>query len=166
MKLLGILNPENVTNTELDQFEVREAVRGIVYDSQGKIALLHVANENYYKLPGGGVEGAEDHTQTFLRECLEEIGTPIEIIDELGEILEYRKIFHIKQVSYCYTAKVIGDKGIPNFTDKERSQGFKVVWLSLSEAREMISKSSATTPAGELYIVPRDLLIIDTVITV
>ncbi len=32
MKLLGILNPENVTNTELDQFEVREAVRGIVYD--------------------------------------------------------------------------------------------------------------------------------------
>lgn len=60
MKELFVLNPEHASDTEIRTFAVREAVRAVVFDYEGNIALLHVAKKNYYKLPGGGIEGAED----------------------------------------------------------------------------------------------------------
>src|SRR5688572_4730076 len=113
MKELLLINPESVTEEEVKEYPVREAARAIVTDEDGLIALLHVSNKNYYKLPGGGMEKGEDRIQALKRECLEEIGCHIEVTGEIGSIVEYRKIFHIKQISHCYLARLKGSKGTP-----------------------------------------------------
>ena len=156
MKELKLINPENVSEEEVEGYAVREAGRAVVFDKEGKIALLNVSKENYYKLPGGGVEKGEDKMLALRRECQEEIGCDIEVVAELGIITEYRKIFSLKQISYCYLAKVKGEKGTPSFTDMERDRGFRQIWLSYEEAMKALKDSRATSVEGRDYIVPRD----------
>ena len=115
MKELKLINPESVSEEETKNYRVREAVRAIVVDEDGKIALLHVSKSNYYKLPGGGMENGEDKMSTLRRECLEELGCEIEVVGEVGSILEYNKMFSLKHTSYCYIAKVKGKKGVLMF---------------------------------------------------
>jgi len=64
------------------------------------------------------------------RECQEEIGCDVEVVSEVGSIIEYRKIFTLKQTHNCYLAKVKGQKGTPDFTNDEKNNGFEQVWLS------------------------------------
>jgi 8-oxo-dGTP diphosphatase len=161
MKLIKIINPENVSEEEVQSYRTREAGRAVVFDNDNKVALLHVTKENYYKLPGGGIEDGEDKISALYRECQEEIGCDVEIINELGFIVEYRKIFTLKQTSYCYLAKVKGPKGKPDFTDSEKEKGFEVVWLSYEEAIKALNDSKAVSVEGGSYIVPRDIAFIE-----
>ena len=161
MKQIKLINPENVSEEEVKSYRIREAGRAVVIDGENKIALLHVSKENYYKLPGGGVEEGEDKISALHRECREEIGCDVEIINEIGFIIEYRKIFNLKQTSYCYLAKVKGSKGFPDFTDSEKNKGFKVVWLSYEEAVKVLNESNTTSIEGGYYIVPRDLAFLE-----
>lgn len=156
MRMIKLINPENVSDDEVKNYHVREAGRVVVLDENGMVALLHVSKENYYKLPGGGVEDTEDKIIALKRECLEEIGCDVEVGEEIGTIVEYRKIFNLKQISHCYLAKVIGAKGTPNFTDEEKQNGFEQVWLPYKKAMKILSESKATSIEGSAYIVPRD----------
>lgn len=156
MKLIKLINPENVSEEEVKNYRTREAVRAVVIDNDGVIALLHVTKESYYKLPGGGIEDTEDKMITLRRECQEEIGCDIDVIGEIGIIFEYRKIFGLKQTSYCYLSKVKGEKGKPDFTDDEKENGFERVWLPYNEALKILFDSKATNIEGSAYIVPRD----------
>lgn len=158
MNLLATLNPEHVSEMEHAHYPVREAARAVVMDDEGNVALLHVTNEQYYKLPGGGIEGAEDRHLALQRECQEEIGCNVEVLGEIGMIVEYRKFFTLKQISYCYLAKVKGKKGTPNFTDEEIAEGFEHIWLPYEEALKLISNNVATSLEGREYIVPRDAI--------
>lgn len=155
-----VINPENVTDDEADTYLVREASRAVVIDGNGMVALLHVKKENYYKLPGGGIEVGEDRISALHRECQEEIGCEIEVIGEVGSTVEYRKIFKLKQISYCYFAKVKGEKGEPNLDVEEIDAGFEQVWLPYREALEVLTDSTATNLEGSLYIVPRDTILL------
>ncbi|MEP7166486.1 MAG: NUDIX domain-containing protein [Candidatus Woesebacteria bacterium] len=157
MKLLEVINPEAVSESDVKEYPVRETARAVVIDDNGLIALLYVASDNYYKIPGGGIEAGEDRRVALYRECMEEIGCTVEILDEIGSIIEYRKLFTLKQISYCYVAKVKGKKGKPDFTPKEIAEGFKQIWMPYSEALALISKNQATNQEGKSYIVPRDL---------
>ena len=158
MKELAIINPENVSEEEVQSYRVREAARAIVVDADGKVALLHVSKKSYYKLPGGGLDEGEDVMTALRRECSEEIGCDVEVFGEVGSIVEYRKIFTpLKQTSYCYVARVVGEKGTPNFMGDEIEEGFKEVWLSYEEAERALAKSKAMDYEGSVYIVPRDI---------
>lgn len=159
MKNLKLINPKNVSDEEAASFDTREAGRAVVIDNENKIALLHVTAKNYYKLPGGGIEPGEDKITATKRECLEEIGCQIEIIKEVGYIVEYRKLpkpRNLKQTSYCYIAKVIGQKEYPTFTKHEIDTGFKIVWLPYEKALEALTEVEAIGNQGRDYIVPRD----------
>ncbi len=160
MKHLLILNPENVTEEELAGFAVREAARAVVVDSSKHVALLHVTNRGYYKLPGGGLEAGETKEVALGRECREEIGCDVDIIGELGSIVEYRKMFSLKQISYCYLARVQGEKGANDLTDLEMARGFEPQWLSLDEAQLAIASGHTDDLEGAAYIVPRDIAIL------
>jgi len=72
MKQLKLINPENVSEEEIKKYLVREVGRAVVVDEDKKIALLYVSKENYYKLPGGGIEEGEDKISALKRECLED----------------------------------------------------------------------------------------------
>lgn len=160
MKDLLILNPEKASETELSQFTVRDAARAVVVDGNNNVALLHVTSRSYYKLPGGGLDDGEDIETALQRECLEEIGTKVQIIKELGKVTEYRKMFTTLQISFCYLAKVVGDLRQPEFTSYELAAGFEVIWAPFTKTLDLVRQSKATDQEGELYIVPRDLAIL------
>lgn len=161
MKTIKILNPENASNNEVAKFRVREAVRAVVYDQDDNVAVLNVSKQNYHKLPGGGVEAGEDIATALKRECQEELGCDIEIVDEVGQILEYRKIFQLKQISPCYIARVVGSKGKPSFTVEEIEDGFQIKWLPLEQAIALLDSDKPLNDEGRLYIVPRDRIFLE-----
>lgn len=156
MKTIKLINPDNVSDEEVKSYDAREAGRAVVIDEEGMIGLLHVTKDNYYKLPGGGIEGSEDRIVALQRECREEIGCDVVIVGELGCIVEYRKECKLKQISYCYVARVTGVKGQSNLTDEEKENGFEQVWLRYDEALKLLSESKSAIVEVSAYIVPRD----------
>lgn len=157
MRLIATFHPQDI-NPRLrlkpvnpDNLYHRQSARGVVLDSNGKVAIICAEKYNYYKLPGGGVEEGETILDALHRELLEELGCVTEILHELGEIVEYRNYWRLKQTSYCYLAYQVGEKGEPNFTRKEQSEGFKVEWVDgLDEAINLIQNGS--THSDELSI--------------
>jgi 8-oxo-dGTP pyrophosphatase MutT (NUDIX family) len=157
MRLLRTLNPDNLPPAALETLKLRQAARAIVFDDQQNIALLHVEKGGYYKLPGGGVEDGEDLIAALKRECLEELGCRVAVERELGFIIEYRGTHNLKQESYGCIAQLVGTKGIPSFTKKERADGFTVVRVPLYRAIDLVSQANIEDDQGR-FIVPRELV--------
>ena len=70
----------------------RPSVRGIIV-RDGKIAMMHSVKYNYYKLPGGGIEGQETFEETLIREVREESGLVVipNSIKEFGYVRRIEK---------------------------------------------------------------------------
>lgn len=144
----------------IGEYKIRKAARAVVFDDEGKIAIIKVANHNYHKLPGGGVEAGDDLASALEREMIEEIGCKILVTGDIGRIVEYRDKWGIRQESFCYIAKLIGEKGQPEFTEVEIADGFEVLWISLEEAIEKIRKDNPDDYLGKLVTV-RDLCFLE-----
>ncbi len=138
MKLVKTIQFKDLKPEDIEKFEIRRAARAVVFDKDKNIGILYVGKHNYHKLPGGGLEGDESIGEALKRECLEEIGCNIETFGELGEIIEYRDKWSLEQHSYCYLANMVGDKGRPDFTQKEIDNGFEIKWVSLGEAIKLL----------------------------
>ena len=106
-----------------------------------------------------GIEEGETNEMALKRECKEEIGCDVEIIKELGLTLEYRKKYKLKQISYCYIAKVMGEKGIPKLEKDEIAEGFETVWLPIEEALIKVIESKPTIYEGQ-YMNARDIALL------
>lgn len=159
MNLLASFNEENVTDDEAKQLRHRRAVRGVVFDSNNNIALLHAKNEGYYTLPGGGVEDEETYEQGIVRECKEEIGCDVEIIKYIGTTLEYRKRKNTLSESWGYIARVVGEKGSPFLVgnESEAEQNSVVIWVSLPEAIRLMESIPTPEELYNQYTIERDL---------
>lgn len=162
MELLGTIKDEDLgfLHKEAIAYKKRKAVRAIVFDNEGKIALLNVVKHNYHKLPGGGVKEGEDLPGALNREALEEIGCNVEIVGEVGMTVEFRDEFEQEQESLCYLAKVVGEKGESDFTEKEASQGFNMLWVSLDEAVSILDKDKPNNYEGK-FIKARDAILLN-----
>lgn len=154
-----------ISEIQLEEFEdksnvrLREAVRAIVLKN-GEMAILYVSNKNYHKLPGGGIEQGEDLQEALDREIMEEVGTTIENIREVGKIVEYRKQHNLQQISYCFIADVKDDKGKQNFTNEEKEEGFELKWVSVEEALRLMKNDKPKDYLGT-YVQVRDVDIIE-----
>ncbi|MDN5274589.1 MAG: ADP-ribose pyrophosphatase [Candidatus Saccharibacteria bacterium] len=133
-------------------YSLRQAARAVVSDEAGAIALLHVTRDSYYKLPGGGIDAGEDPLQALERELLEEIGCRATITHDLGTVLEQRYYQEMTQISHCYIANLIGEKGQPDYTDEEREAGFEIVWAKDIHAAVVLLESSVETAADDIDI--------------
>ncbi len=159
MKLLRTVGPGNLLPEQIAQLRRRQAARAVVFDDDKNVALLHVQKDNYYKLPGGGIEKDEDVITALKRECLEEIGCHIEVDQELGMVIEYREQYHMKQESFCFIAHTVGQKGTPTFSEKELRDQFKALWVPLAEAIRLATESNTEEYQGR-FIIPRDLMLL------
>lgn len=70
MKIIGTKQPDA-------EYTERSAVRVVVKDADEQVIIIKVNKGNYYKLPGDGVEGDEDHGQAAVREVAEETGCSV-----------------------------------------------------------------------------------------
>ena len=158
IKHSDLFSPYNSENKE--EIKNRKAARAVVFDNENKIAILKVAKRNYHKLPGGGVEEGEDLAEALKREMTEEIGCKIAVTGEVGKIIEHRDKWNLKQESYCYLAKLVCEKGQPDFTEEEILGGFFVLWISLDEAIETLKKDEPSDYEGK-FIKVRDLCFLE-----
>ena len=141
----------SVNIDDRDSYYTRKAVRAVLSDRSGRIALMHAKQRDYYKLPGGGVDEGEDLEAALQRELLEETGSKAIVTKELGQVLEWRDFKKMKQVSYAYKALIGGEPGEPDFTQSEIDEGFEVRWANdLDEAIKLIE---ATTTHADLEVV-------------
>ena len=163
MKILKELTEKEVgleTVSVTEPLKLREAARAVLFDAENKVALLHVTKHNYHKLPGGGIESGEDIKIALTREVMEEVGCQIEVGEELGQIIEYKNGLQEKQISYCFTAKVVGEKGNTSFTEEEREEGLEPQWMDLNEAIETLEKDEPNNYVGK-FIQQRDLIFLN-----
>lgn len=153
MKLIKTIKDKEIP-ADQSGTEIRFASRAIAFDTNNLIPILFVSKYNYHKLPGGGIDSGEEPIESLKRECLEEIGSQIEIIKELGKVVEYRSDWDFKQTSYCYIVKIL-TKNNPCFTEKEINEGFQIKWMNLEEAISELKKE--TSDYGGKFIQERDL---------
>ena len=156
MKLLATIREEDIfegysKDADID-YNLRIAPRAVIFDKD-KVALLHVGKYNYYKLPGGGKRPGEDMIDALKRECYEECGCNIEVIGEIGYILEYRDRIALKHETHGFLAKAIGEKKEPIFTQNERNSEYKLLWVDLDKAIELVVNSK---PLGSMDTLDHD----------
>lgn len=152
--------PLVVIGTPASLFKTRRAVRAVVHDDAGKIALFHVANRGYHKLPGGGVEESEDDESALKRECREELGCIIEIEQPIGLIREYQESGELEQDSYCFVARAKEDSGQTSLTKEEASDGFTPLWVFLGDAMRLLQNDSPADSDSQ-SIVRRDIVFLE-----
>lgn len=159
MKLLKEITEKDIgiKKRKKVDFRLRTAARAVLIDNENNIALLFVSKHKYHKLPGGGVERNEKIEDALKREVLEETGHHLEIGKEIGIITEQKNSMKEFQTSYCWLAKVVGEKQQHAFTEKELSEGFELQWMPLEKAIKTIKTETPSDYEGK-FIVTRDFI--------
>lgn len=121
----------------------------VLFNEDSKIALIGNKVNNFFSLPGGGIEGDESILDGIMRECKEETGCEIEIKDTLGMTEDFRLRDSRHCISFGYSAKVTYC-GTPALTESEVDIGAYVKWVSLSEAIELFVLQERKVRAGEV----------------
>lgn len=109
---------------------VRNSARSIIL-REGRIAMIHSLKQNYYKLPGGGIEPGEDPVAAMIRETREEAG----LIVKPETVREYGCVHRIQrgvkdpnecfiQDNFYYLCEVEDEILPPQMEDYEEEAGF------------------------------------------
>jgi 8-oxo-dGTP diphosphatase len=170
MKILLEISDKDVSVGEAERYDtpyvLRKAARAIVKRDDGLIAFQHMSNMGHHKLPGGGIEFGESVEDALRREIQEEVGCSIEIIREVGVVIEYRGQMkkycareNILQISYCYIAQVAGEMGEPRFEKGEVAEGAIALWIAPDEALRILESEHPQDYQGK-FIVKRDAAIL------
>ena len=148
---------DNAQNLPVDNWRTRKAARAITFSNDGRVYLLKMANQNYHKLPGGGVDKGESLEETLYRELLEEIGCPAKVTQELGEIVEYRNDEKLIQYSYCFIAKQTNSLTETTLEKGEINDGAQtVIAKNIDEAIKLLENDKPKNYEGH-FIRLRDL---------
>ncbi|CAF9907678.1 MAG: hypothetical protein ALECFALPRED_003749 [Alectoria fallacina] len=140
-------------------YQIVLAVKVIIRNSKNKILILSAKKDDYYKLPGGGVDVGEDHQTAVQREVMKEAKCMIEVVgDCIAAVEEYGG--HLHQISYCYCAELVADTGVMALTDHEVVEGLEHVWVSVERALEMMKGCWPLTKLGK-SIRERDIFLLE-----
>ena len=122
---------------------IRTAARALII-LQGKLLAIKMRDHSgiFYILPGGGQHHGETLVQGLQRECLEEIGTDVEV-GELLYVREYigknhqfskdHRSFH--QLESVFRCSLPNPNGIGPGTEHDKKQ-IGVEWVPLDELHE------------------------------
>lgn len=131
-------------------FEDRLTGKAVVFDQEKNVALVGNSVNEFYLLPGGGIEDTETIEDGMVRECLEEIGCNVTLIDKLGIVEDYRNRDKKHCINHGFTARVVGEKGTLNLTEDEAKNGLHVIWVPLNEAIAFLEKEVGQLNRGEV----------------
>ena len=116
----------------------RPSVRGIILKGEC-VAMVHSLVYDYYKFPGGGIEGDEDQLTTLYREVAEEAG--LKVIE--GSAKPYGHVYRVEksdqggifvQDNYYYLCQVADQCIHQQLDDYEAEEQFTLEWVAWREA--------------------------------
>jgi len=112
------------------QYTKRPGAYGVIENDNGLIAIIK--NKTGYFLPGGGIENAESPVECLKRECLEEIGCEISILENFaqGNYYFYSTTLNVDMESIGHFFACQIDK----FLDVITEDGHQLIWLDTDEA--------------------------------
>ncbi len=133
MRTLFELDAKNYS--EKSETVSRPSVRAIIIHG-GKIAMVHSVKYDYYKFPGGGIEGDESHIETLVRETMEEAGLSVDssTVREYGNVhrAEGRILNGTEQCfvqdNFYYLCDAV-DNGTQSLDDYEADEQFTPLWI-------------------------------------
>ncbi|MCL2168424.1 MAG: NUDIX domain-containing protein [Defluviitaleaceae bacterium] len=161
MRTIEVLDKKDY-NPDWDRFE-RAAVRGIILDGDGKIAMVRSEKFGDYKFLGGGVRDGECHVDTLVREVREESGLDVlaDSVSPYGKIIELRKGYHedvvFQQTSYYYTCRTEGNAAPTPEEGYEVEYGYQPVWVLPQDA---IAVNEKLLGMPEIGWVERELIVL------
>lgn len=143
----------------------REAARIVLVDEDGMVPLVYSRKNYVYQIAGGGIDEGESVLEALHREALEETGCEVEVLWEIGSIIDERPASVCKfwknliQTSHCYYGKIINKWGA-RFTDEEIDQWYKIIWTHIDDVLDMMKKTQARIPKAEIEA-KRDMYIFE-----
>ena len=164
MKRLATITDKDVTGSDaLSNAAPSTSVNAVLFDQNGHVALCYFGKFNFHTIIGGGVEASEDMITAVKREVLEEAGCDCEIVCEIGYTFENRAEHDNTLERYYYIARVVGEKGELQLTEKEMSQKVAVCWYPLEQALQIIKENNSLI-YQQKFIQKRDIIVLTEVI--
>ena len=131
-------------------FEDRLTGKAVVFDQEKNVALIGNSVNEFYLLPGGGIESTETVEDGIVRECLEEIGCNVVLRGRLGIVEDYRNRDKKHCINHGFIAEVVGEKGVLKLTEEEARKGLHVVWKPLDKAIALLEEEVTQLERGEV----------------
>ncbi|MCX7772750.1 MAG: NUDIX domain-containing protein [Clostridia bacterium] len=114
----------------------RPSVYALIFNEEGEIALTYVRERDKYFLPGGGIEAGETHEQCVIRECLEEIGQRVRVLNHFCNTIVYewndRLKAYYKAIGDYYFAEIL-----ESFEDQMEDK-HEMLWVQAQRATEVL----------------------------
>lgn len=135
--------------TPRSEWSDRPTAKVILLNHNNELALVSNKVTNLFLLPGGGIEPGEDIIAGTKRECREETGFEIDILQELGTTEDYRSRDSRHYVSYGFIAKAIS-LGTVTLAESEKDIGFFMEWHTIEDAVKLFAAQEEKVRRGEV----------------
>lgn len=117
----------------------RDVARALIMDERGNFAIHRLAGKdwigdrNYYETPGGGVDEGETPEIAVVRECMEEVGYKVEVLEEIAIVHDYYNVIGRKNHNHYYLCKLSSDYIGKHFVSKGDILIAETLFLPLDE---------------------------------
>lgn len=120
----------------------RSIVRALVLNEKNEVAIHHLVRDDrfcpngpqsYFETPGGGVDEGETLEMALHRECEEELGYTIAILQEIGEIDDDYNLIGRHNQNHYYLARRESYVG-KHFVSAGDQMIKETLWLPIDEA--------------------------------
>ncbi|MBR5970814.1 MAG: histidine phosphatase family protein [Lachnospiraceae bacterium] len=121
----------------------RPSARAIIRRGE-EVALIYSRKNDYYKIPGGGIDPGEDQHTALIRETKEEAGLTVipESIRSFGRVTRIQKGTEAEdevfiQENFYFTCEAEEGAVAPALTEKEQAQDFVPAFATPAHAAEV-----------------------------
>lgn len=132
-----------------DEYEKRTTVKAVVVNDEGKYGFVTNAVHGFVLLPGGGAE-TDDLAKEVERECAEELGYEVFIVETIGAAHEFRSRDGREYETVCFLANAGKRLEHDTRTEDEKKNDLRAVWLEAEEALKILGKQQERVQRGEI----------------